>query len=544
MIKQVKKCFCVSAAPLALLLMAGVASAGQPQRPEFVPGEMLVKFNKDATSEQTRSILQVIKGKLRKKMKLTGVQLVDVPVNTVKAAVKRLSQNSIVEYVEPNYLRYIDAFEAGTLPDDSRFDDMWGLNNEGQAGGTDDADIDAPESWSITTGNPDMVVAVIDSGADMDHEDLADNIWTNPGEIADNGIDDDGNGYVDDVHGWDFAHDDNDPSDTDSICGGHGSHTAGTIGAVGNNGIGVTGINWNMQVMPLKIFKSVWKIYCSTSSADIVEAIQYATTMGVRVSNNSYGGGPSSQAEYDAIRASDMVFVAAAGNESVDNDTTPSYPAGYDLDNIISVAATDRNDNLAYFSNYGDSVDIAAPGVDILSTIPDDAYEFFSGTSMAGPHVAGAAAMLIGYNSDLTTREVKWNLLNGADFKDLPIFTGARLNLYNSLTMPEPIVTVAVTQSGSSVVHPGEHIIFNVAIENTSAEDQTVQVNIAAINPKGREIKLVDTSLNLLAGSSKDNHFDIRLPRRIQEGNYRISSRAEVSETSFDEDLVTYSVVY
>ena len=484
-----------------------------------------------------------IRGKLKKKMKLTGLQLVNVPVNTVKMAIRQLGINSVVEYAEPNYFRYMNASDTGTYPDDSQFDNMWGLHNEGQTGGTANADIDAPESWDITTGNPDMVVAVIDSGADMEHEDLAANIWTNPGEIPENGIDDDNNGYIDDVHGWDFAHDDNDPSDTDAICGGHGTHTAGTIGAVGNNGTGVTGINWDVQVMPLKIFKQVFFFFCSTTSADIIDAIEYATTMGVRVSNNSYGGGPFSQAEYNAIRASDMVFVAAAGNEGRNNDTTPSYPASYNLDNIIAVAATDHNDNLASFSNYGNSVDIAAPGVNILSTTPYDTYDFFNGTSMASPHVAGAAGMLLGENPQLTTREVKWNLLNGADDKGLPVLTGARLNLYNSLTMPEPVVTIDVSQSGSSVVHPGDMINYNVSIFNTSTENWNVQVDVIAITPNGHEINLAGASVNLMAGESKDKDLNLNLSASLPEGDYRISGRAEVVGTSFDEDQVTYSVV-
>lgn len=541
--KLIKKGLTASIGVLAVLSMSGMAFASQPQRPEFVPGELLIKFNENASPAETRSALLKIQGKLKKKIKLTGVQLVNVPVNTVKMAIRQLGINTVVEYAEPNYFRYMNALGTGTYPDDSQFDDMWGLDNIGQTVGTVDADIDAPEAWDITTGNPDMVVAVIDSGVDMEHEDLAANIWTNQGEIPENGIDDDNNGYIDDVHGWDFAHDDNDPSDTDSICGGHGTHTAGTIGAVGNNGIGVTGVNWDVQVMPLKIFKQVLFFFCSTTSADIVEAIEYATAMGVRVSNNSYGGGPPSQAEHDAIQASDTVFVVAAGNEGVNNDTTPSYPANYNLDNIISVAATDHNDDLASFSNYGSTVDLAAPGVAILSTTPYDNYESFNGTSMASPYVAGAAAMLLGENPQLTTKEVKWNLLNGADDKGLPVLTGARLNLYNSLTMPEPFVTIDVSQSGSSVVNPGDQINYNVSVFNTSTESGNVQVDIVAITPNGREVNLAGASVNLMAGESKDKNFNLTLPASLPEGAYRISGRAEVNGVSFDEDQITYSVI-
>lgn len=535
----IKKGLLASLGIITLLSIDGPASAANhPQRPEFVPGELLVKFKSNTTAEETSFVLQNIQGKLKKELKLTGIQLVDVPVNTVKKAIRQLKLNPLIEFAEPNYLRYLD-----TYPDDLQFNDMWGLDNVGQTGGTINADINAPESWDITTGNPAMVVAVLDSGADMEHEDLAANIWTNPGEIPENGIDDDGNGYIDDIHGWDFAYNENDPSDTDTICGGHGTHTAGTIGAVGNNGIGVTGINWDVQIMPLKIFKKTLFIFCSTSSANIVEAIQYATNMGVRISNNSYGGGPFSQAEYDAIQASDMVFVAAAGNEGVNNDTTPSYPANYNLDNIIAVAATDHNDNLAVFSNFGTSVDIAAPGVDILSTIPYDSYDFFDGTSMASPHVAGAAALLLGFDSTLTTREAKWDLLQGADDKGLPILTGSRLNLYNSLTMPPPMVTVAVTPSGPTVVHPGDLISYNVGINNSSMESLNTQVSLVAVKPDGSEVQLSSANVTLAPEDSKDKDFNLNLPVNLPEGDYKISGRAEVSNVSFDEDQVTYSIV-
>jgi subtilisin family serine protease len=234
-------------------------------------------------------------------------------------------------------------------PNDPGYGEMWGLHNWGQTGGTLDTDIDAPEAWDITTGDGDIVVAVIDSGIDLNHPDLSANIWTNPGEIPGNGIDDDGNGYIDDVHGWDFSSNDNNPSDDIGVCGGHGTHTSGTIGAVGDNGIGVTGINWDVKIMPLKTAKQILIFFCGLEDADIIKAIEYAAMNGARVSNNSYGGGFYNQAVFNTIRASKHLFVAAAGNESNNNDVNPSYPASYDLDNIISVAATDHNDSLLPF---------------------------------------------------------------------------------------------------------------------------------------------------------------------------------------------------
>jgi subtilisin family serine protease len=242
------------------------------------------------------------------------------------------------------------------------------LNNTGQTGGTSDVDIDAPEAWDITTGNSNVVVAVLDSGVDYNHPDLINNMWTNPGEIAGNGLDDDNNGMIDDVRGWDFVDDDNDPMDSDD----HGTHVAGTIAAEGNNGNGITGVVWTAQIMPLRFLNA----FGSGSVADAIEAIDYAIENGANIVNASYGSYTSSTAERDAIvRARDagILFVAAAGNDNWNNDSaTKHYPSGYDLANIIAVAATDESDARASFSNYGvTSVDVAAPGTSILSARPD-----------------------------------------------------------------------------------------------------------------------------------------------------------------------------
>jgi len=429
---------------VGILFLSGGVFAAQPQKFEAVPGELLVKFHLNATQAEKSSLLKMIQGKIKKKMQLSGITLIEVPVDTVKKAIRRLELDSLVEYAEPNYIRFLN--QTGTRPNDQFFRYMWGLDNVGQFRGTASADIDAPLAWTISTGSPDTVVAVIDSGVDLQHVDLAANIWVNPGEIPDNGIDDDGNGYIDDVHGWDFISNDNDPSDDDSICEGHGTHTSGTIGAVGNNGIGVTGVSWNVRVMPLKIFKKFYGVICSSTSAAIIEAVEYATTMGVKVSNNSYGGSQFSQAEYEAIQYSNMLFVAAAGNEASNNDFVPSYPASYDLDNIISVAATDNNDALAYFSNFGSSVDIAAPGVNIGSTLPENRYTLYSGTSMASPFVAGAAGLLLAVEPQLFPSQLKWYLMNGAEYKGLPILSGGRLNVYYSLTLLLPNVALSGTE--------------------------------------------------------------------------------------------------
>ena len=289
----------------------------------------------------------------------------------------------------------------------------WGLNNAGRQGGVADADIDAPAAWDITTGARSVVVAVIDSGLAVTHPDLAANIWTNPREIPGDGLDNDGNGFVDDVHGWDFANDDADPADDD----GHGTHVAGTIGAVGDNAIGVTGVNWRVSLMGLKFLDANGNGFTS----DAVAAVTYATRMrrdfGVNVVaiNASWGGGSRSKVLADAIAAggrAGILFVTAAGNASSNNDRTPTYPANSADDAVITVAATNRSNRLAAFSNFGaTSVDLAAPGVAIRSTVPGG-YASFSGTSMAVPFVTGTVALLAAANPRATAADIRRAILS------------------------------------------------------------------------------------------------------------------------------------
>ncbi|NBT14718.1 MAG: subtilase, partial [Planctomycetia bacterium] len=293
--------------------------------------------------------------------------------------------------VEPDF-----AIAPTALPNDPSFSRLWGLRNVGQPAAAGVADIRAETAWNTTTGSRNVVVAVIDTGVDYTHPDLAANIWTNPREIAGDGIDNDGNGLVDDLRGWDFANNDANPMDDN----GHGTHVAGTIGATGNNGAGVTGVNWAVSILPLKFLTASGS--GSTSSA--IAAVNYATQMrrdfGVNIvaTNNSWGGGGFSSILRDAIDAggrAGILFVAAAGNDGANADVTPQYPASYPGTSIISVAATTRDNTLASFSNYGlTSVDVAAPGSGIYSTVPGNAYATYSGTSMATPHVAGTVALL------------------------------------------------------------------------------------------------------------------------------------------------------
>jgi len=327
---------------------------------EYVPGEVLVKF-RGGTNALTMDRVHEKIGSVRKKdFKAIRVHEVRLPDGmSVEDAVALYQDDPDVEYAEPNYIVRVSA-----TPDDTYFSNLWGLHNTGQTGGTPDADIDAPEAWDLTTGSADVVIAVIDTGVAYDHPDLADNIWTNAGETdCSDGIDNDGNGYIDDCHGWDFIGDDNDPVDYN----GHGTHVAGTIAAAGNNNTGVSGVMWQAKIMPLRFLG----VNGTGTTADAVSAILYANAKGAHVINNSWGGSGYSQTLKNAIDASSAVIVCAAGNSGKSNDAVPFYPASYTSSNVIAVAATDHNDALASYSNYGvNSVDVAAPGSSVYSDVP------------------------------------------------------------------------------------------------------------------------------------------------------------------------------
>ena len=331
---------------------------------EYIPGEILVKY-KDGITTGTMNTLHKNIGSVKKKdFKKIRVQHLKLPDNiNVEEAVEYYKRDPNVEYAEPNYIVHIDA-----TPNDPAFHNLWGLHNTGQTGGKPGADIDAPEAWDLITGSTEVLIAVVDTGVAYDHPELAGNIWTNTGETScTDGVDNDNNGYIDDCKGWDFVGNDNDPMDYNS----HGTHVAGTIAAGGNNNNGITGIMWQAKIMPLRFLG----ISGSGTTADAMSAILYANAKGAHVINNSWGGSGYSQALKDAIDASDAVVVCAAGNSRSSNDSAAFYPASYTSPNIIAVAATDANDNLTSFSNYGaKSVDLAAPGLSIYSTIPVFSY--------------------------------------------------------------------------------------------------------------------------------------------------------------------------
>lgn len=443
------------------LLSASSPASGAAAHPapEFIAGEILVGFEGDvaarfrtagraaalnsATSQL--SALGLSAGQVILDQPLSGNSVSRIvtrwnlpPAADVWAVAAKLEQLPGIAYAEPNYrVRLADVQVESTLPNDPNFGDLWGLHNAGQVGGVADADIDAPEAWDITTGSSDVVVGVIDTGVDYNHPDLAANIWTNPGEIPGNGLDDDANGYTDDIHGWDGVSNDGDPLDDQY----HGTHVSGTIGAAGNNGAGVVGVNWNVRIMGLKFLGADG----FGSTDDAVEVMNYAALMknrgvNLKLTSNSWGGAGYQQALADAIQAqanAGILFVAAAGNNNSNNDGNPFYPASYDLPNVISVAALDRQDARASFSNFGTAtVDLGAPGVDVLSTMPGNSYGLLSGTSMATPHVAGVAALAWAAHPGLSYQDVRDGILAGVD----PVaalggisVTGGRLNAWNTL---------------------------------------------------------------------------------------------------------------
>lgn len=418
-------------------------------RTEAAPGQILVKYREATSAQAIRSVERRLQLRTIRHFSAvaSGLRLHQAPTGmTVAQAVELLRRDPNVEYVEPNYLYRGSIAE----PEDTYFSFLWGLHNRGQSGGIAGVDISALKAWDMTTGSSDVVVGVIDTGIDYFHSDLAANMWVNVGEQPDNGLDDDGNGYIDDIHGWNAQMDSGDPLDDNN----HGTHVAGTIGAVGNNRLGVTGVNWQVRLMALKFLSAQGVGYVS----DAIECIEYAIAMkrrgvNIRVLNASWGGPDASVALRDAIEAAGqagMLVVTAAGNnydgaglQGTDNDVQPIFPASYDLANTVSVAAVDRRGQLAAFSNYGkNSVDLAAPGVSIASTVTLDRYGLFSGTSMAAPHVAGVAALALAIKPNLTVRAMKTALVQGI----VPLAslqgrtrTGGMVNAFNTLQLVEQL---------------------------------------------------------------------------------------------------------
>ena len=381
--------------------------------------EVLVKFKSGVTSDAIDKLTARLNDRIEDRIEnADGWGAIDDLDNADAASiVAEYSKLPEVEYAEPNFEIALDVAEGPlvpVLPRDPQFSDQWALANSGQRGGKQGADISATLAWAITTGSDEVVVAVLDSGVDYTHEDLAQNMWVRPQSMApyqDNEL-----GTIDDLNGYNAIDSAADPMDDN----GHGTHCAGIIGAEGENNLGIAGVNWKVQIMPLKFMNAGG----FGTTKDAIEAINYVIDrkkagVNVRIISASWGSTQRSRALETVIRKAyenDILFVAAAGNATTNNDRTPHFPSSYNVPNVISVAALDRHDELAKFSNYGvKSVAIAAPGVDILSTWLGNQYEEKSGTSMATPVVSGVAALIVNQNPRISVDDLRKKLMASTD---------------------------------------------------------------------------------------------------------------------------------
>lgn len=456
-----------------MLLLSTQFLFAQKTSETFVKDELLIKF-KDGTS--TSTVLKTnndIGSSLIENFSGIGWQRIKLSKNfSVEKAIDYYKTLAEIESVQPNFY-----YDLTATPNDTRFSELFGMSK-----------ISAPAAWDLETGNSNTIVAVIDTGIKYTHEDLSANMWTNSGETPNNGVDDDGNGFIDDYYGYDFRFNDSDPNDEH----GHGTHVAGTIGAVGNNALGVTGVNWNVRLMAIKIYDATG---FGTTSAMLINAYNYVRLMrergeNIRVTNNSYGGCDEAcsydQATKDALDAmgnAGILNVFSAGNDNRDVDANPSYPGSYSSPSVLTVASSTSSDVRSGFSNFGiTNVDLAAPGSGILSTvITASNYGIKSGTSMASPHVAGAAALLSSHNPSLSNASLKATLMNSVDVLanwDGIVKTGGRLNVANAL---QNQTVCSFKLSNKSIQARTKGGIYNINVTSAANCDYSVKSNSRGI---------------------------------------------------------------
>jgi subtilisin family serine protease len=505
---------------IALLLIASIGAllatsssvATQPTA-LFAEGEILIQFRSDAgpgAQADVRNRIGAVRKKLIRRDEQGELELAQIPAGRVAAALAAIQRHPSVTFVEPNWI-----YQHQATPNDPSYTNgsLWGVYGD-LSSPTNQFGSQAAEVWAGgSTGGASVVVGVIDEGIDLNHPDLAGNLWTNPFDPLD-GIDNDGNGYIDDIHGWDFYSDDN--SIYDGPGDNHGTHVAGTIGAVGNNGVGVTGVNWDVTIVAVKFLGP-----STGSTADAIRAVDYLTDlkqrhgMNIVATNNSWGGGGYSAGLHSAIiRAAKegILFVAAAGNSTNNNDLWPFYPANFNTtvasstetaaayDSVISVAAITSTGGRASFSNYGaNTVDLGAPGAGILSTTPANTYSFYSGTSMAAPHVTGGLALYFSMLPAATAAQARTQILNGALVTPTASLagvtaTGGRLNLSELSAAPaDPNLIVTAVGNPPAVLLLKQKFTSSDTVRNdggASAGDSRTYFYLSLDTVKGAGDKL------------------------------------------------------
>ncbi|MDQ6962173.1 MAG: S8 family serine peptidase [Mariprofundaceae bacterium] len=539
----------------------------------YVPDELLVQFNVQATAQQRLLLQTTLQANASVLSSVTGLEKWKLPANSnLQTIINQLIALGNISYAEPNYQRY-----PSLLPTDPLFNQQWALSNTGQLindaysevgaafNGTVGVDMKLPTAWANNTGSTAVVIAVLDDGVDMLHPDLAANIWLSPTEVAGDGLDNDLNGFIDDIHGWDFYANDADPSGVDIYGDGHGTAVAGVIGAVGNNGLGIAGVNWTTRIMPLRI---------SLDVASEIAAIDYAIAQGVTIVNISFGGGQFSQAELAAftrLQAAGILVVAAAGNNENNNDDTADYPSSYDLNNILSVAASTANNNLSTWSQFGlSSVDLAAPGTSIYTTLHPAtsalyannkqnglSYGFMNGSSMSAPYVAGIAGLIKTFNPAATAQEMKGRIMAAAGLAANQLTTsrkgltatGGHADATGALSVvTQPVLVIRqvriddLAANNNGQLDAGETVNLWVDLENIwqnttviSATLSSADLNVTINNPTVTYPNLATgantasaTAFNLSLAANLSQHYRLPLSLTINATNYTVTRPFEI----------------
>ncbi len=539
------------------MVVEGGKKANRHLKTEAVPGEFVVQMRVSGLGTLSQSIKTLEKAGLEFKQTVNSkhnivlvkaknnASLLSLGSTSAKSLMSRVGALSNVEIIEPNFIYRAFDLPANT-PNDPKFGQLWGMKNIGQAdstgrAGVTGADINAPEAWAVETGSNEVIVAVIDTGVDYTHPDLAANIWSGT----------DANGNT--IHGFNAITGSNDPMDDHS----HGTHCSGSIAGVGDNGVGVVGVAWKARIQGVKFLSGAG----GGTLADAIKAIDWATENGAQVMSNSWGGGGFSQTLYDSIaRARDkgVLFVAAAGNDGSNTDSSPAYPASYDLDNIVSVAAGNNVDAMAYFSNFGqETVDLMAPGENILSTVPTalasgaEPYKTFSGTSMATPHVSGAAALLLAKEPSLSAAQVKARLMSSTvktrAFRDKLASMG-RLNIFNMLNNivpPGPVIPPedswsAPVEASFSTPHPYEDSA-NLSYEISNPGARFIRLTFAKIDLEaGYDFLKVYDGQGKLLESISGRKADGWTTNEIEADTVRIEFTSDDSVSKYGFDLSSY----